>query len=200
MKSDLSIEYLPITLGIFLAINILAILNPIVKAETSSVSFKTLKGNHNFFDTNRILMVANIYPVSQSDSNQIVDFTFSPDSNIRVNETVTFYASSSIDDDKIMKYTWRFGDGSLTGSGKITSHVYAEPRDYYVFRLTVTCKDGLTYNVTKEPIKIGPVPPGVENDSTPPVANFSLADKTYQVYETITFNAERSSDYIGIAR
>jgi PKD repeat protein len=52
----------------------------------------------------------------------VAEFTYSPEMPHR-NETVTFDASASYDDEEIVSYKWDFGDGT-TGTGNITTHEY----------------------------------------------------------------------------
>jgi PKD repeat protein len=50
--------------------------------------------------------------------------------------TVDFDASSSTDDVGIGSYKWNFGDGK-SGSGKLVTHVYTAPNQFYTVTLTV---------------------------------------------------------------
>ena len=61
----------------------------------------------------------------------IADFVVNPNAG-----TVFCDASLSKDDVGIGSYSWNFGDGA-TGSGKLASHVYAMPNQFYPLTLTV---------------------------------------------------------------
>lgn len=50
--------------------------------------------------------------------------------------TVEYDASSSTDDVGIGSYKWNFGDGK-SGSGKLVTHVYSAPNQFYTVTLTV---------------------------------------------------------------
>jgi len=106
------------------------------------------KGNPSKSDvvtTNTTVMKENQPPIAS--------FTYSPQ-HPKVNENITFNASSSYDPDgTIVKYEWDFGDGSKA-EGKVVTHSYSKAGDYTV-TLTVTDDEGATNSTTK---KI-PVPP-----------------------------------------
>lgn len=74
----------------------------------------------------------------------VASFTFLPESPI-VNESVTFNASASYDQDGgIVSYKWDFGDGNITFvSFPTITHVYTFDGTFTV-NLTVTDNDGLT--------------------------------------------------------
>jgi len=77
----------------------------------------------------------------------VVSFTYKPP-NPRVNETVTFDASESYDQDgQIVSYNWNFGDGT-TGEGKIATHSYSKEGNYKV-TLTVVDNDGQSSSKSK---------------------------------------------------
>lgn len=89
----------------------------------------------------------------------IASFTYSPQ-HPKVNENITFDASSSYDSDgKIVKYEWDFGDGSIA-SGKIVTHTYSQPGTYTV-TLTVTDDDGLT-NTRSKQITVSSIHPSIK--------------------------------------
>jgi len=76
----------------------------------------------------------------------VVNFTFYPEP--RVNETVTFNASSSYDPDgSVINYTWEFGDNT-TASGVVVQHTYTVPGIYRV-TLHITDNDNLTTSISK---------------------------------------------------
>ncbi|MBC7790771.1 MAG: S8 family serine peptidase [Anaerolineae bacterium] len=61
----------------------------------------------------------------------VADFTAFPNAG-----TVDYDASPATDDFGIASYEWNFGDGT-TGKGKIITHVYANPDQFYNATLTV---------------------------------------------------------------
>lgn len=61
----------------------------------------------------------------------LADFTMFP-----LGGKVDFDGSPSTDDFGIGSWSWNFGDGQ-TGSGKLTSHTYAQPNQFYTVTLTV---------------------------------------------------------------
>ena len=74
----------------------------------------------------------------------IANFTYSP-SRPKINETVTFNASTSFDQDgTIVSYEWDFGDGT-TGTGEIATHQYVESE---VHQVTLTVTDDTASNDT----------------------------------------------------
>ncbi len=64
----------------------------------------------------------------------VAQFTFSPASGVKVNQTVTFDASGSYDPDgTVVEYLWNFGDGSWTStSTPTTQHIYRQIGQYLV--------------------------------------------------------------------
>jgi PKD repeat protein len=59
------------------------------------------------------------------------DFTAFPNAG-----TVQYDASLSTDDVGIGSYKWNFGDGT-SGTGKLVTHVYSAPNQFYTATLTV---------------------------------------------------------------
>jgi len=66
------------------------------------------------------------------------------DRTVNVGATVSFDASASSDNVGIVSYQWDFGDGT-TGTGKTTTHTYANPGTYTV---TLTVKDAANNSAT----------------------------------------------------
>ena len=88
------------------------------------------------------------YPLMQPFENYVTptkpvaSFTYYPETP-RVNQIITFNASSSYDPDgMIVSYRWEFGDGSV-GYGMTVTHAYSQPGTYMV-NLTVTDNDELS--------------------------------------------------------
>jgi len=81
-------------------------------------------------------------------------FTYSPESS-KVDEVVTFNASSSYDSDgEIVKFEWNFDDGNVTAVNNATTvitHTFAAAGTYMV-TLNVTDNDGLTNTNTQSAI------------------------------------------------
>ena len=71
-----------------------------------------------------------------------------PDTQARINENITFNASTSTDDKPLLDlgFHWDFGDGD-SSLARVTSHKYAGPGTYIV-KLTVTDTDGAFDNTT----------------------------------------------------
>ncbi|MEO8199567.1 MAG: S8 family serine peptidase [Gemmatimonadota bacterium] len=61
----------------------------------------------------------------------LADFTAAP-----LGGTVDFDGSASTDDFGIGSWSWNFGDGK-SGNGKLVSHTYAQPNQFYTVTLTV---------------------------------------------------------------
>jgi KaiC/GvpD/RAD55 family RecA-like ATPase/PKD repeat protein len=107
-------------------------------------------------------------------------FTYSPET-LRVNETVTFNASTSYDPDgNIVSYIWDYGDG-FNETGMIVKHAYTMEGNYTV-TLTVTDDDGFTDSYSKL-LKI----------TSYPVAAFTYSPSSPLVNHTVTFNASSST-------
>ncbi|UCC92997.1 MAG: PQQ-binding-like beta-propeller repeat protein [Thermoplasmata archaeon] len=71
-----------------------------------------------------------------------------PDSQFRINQSITFDGSNSTDDKELpdTSFRWDFGDGNIS-LARITTHRYAEEGQYNVL-LTVTDIDGESDNAT----------------------------------------------------
>jgi len=112
-------------------------------------------------------------------------FTYSPEKP-KINQTVTFDASYSMDvDGKIVSYKWNFGDGKI-GEGKIITHSYSSAGDYEV-TLTVIDDKGSMDNTTKTVI-VG---------NKPPIASFTFIPLHPFLDQKITFDASNSTDLDG---
>ena len=100
------------------------------------------------------------FTVSVENQPPVVSFTYSPQ-HPKVNENITFNASSSYDPDgTIVKYEWDFGDGNITNTThEIINHSYSEAGSYNV-TLTVTDDKGAKNSTTKM-ITVMPAPPSV---------------------------------------
>jgi PKD repeat protein len=124
-------------------------------------------------------------------------FTYSPSVPI-VFETVEFDASLSYDPDGVItSYFWDFGDGNtgIREDNDWYNHAYEATGTYQVI-LKVTDNDGLSaISESAITVKEG----GVNGeDLTSPEAIMETSVKTPKIGETVTFNAERSNDNVGI--
>jgi parallel beta-helix repeat protein len=112
------------------------------------------------------------YPLANEFEYPVALFTFSP-SMVKVNESITFDASSSWDlDGSIVKYEWDFGDGEID-YGEIITHAY-DKEGKYVVKLTVTDDDGHE-DVYPEVTR----PPQIIVDSTPPTIEWEKPIEGY---------------------
>jgi len=94
--------------------------------------------------TQQTITVSEAAPENQDPS---ASFSASP-SDPTVDESVSFDASGSSDDDgSIASYEWDFGDGA-TASGETVTHTFTASGDYNV-ELTVTDDDGATDTTTQ---------------------------------------------------
>ncbi|MFB6285008.1 MAG: PKD domain-containing protein [Candidatus Bipolaricaulia bacterium] len=110
------------------------------------------------------------------------DFSHSP-SEPNVNESVTFDASESSDEDgEIAEYNWTFPDGS-TAQGQQVEHQFAEPGEREV-ELEVIDNNDTSATAT--------VTVNVQNQS--PKANVQHSPESPNVNETVTLDASGSSD------
>lgn len=116
-------------------------------------------------------------------------FTYSPLLH-RVNDTITFDASSSSDPDgSIVSYAWDFGDGAVkTLADPIATHVYVVAGTYTV-SLTVTDNDGLEDAV----MDLLYVESGQPKPS-PPIAIFHYSPPWPLANQTVVFDASYSYD------
>jgi len=80
------------------------------------------------------------------------------DITVYVDKVVTFDASGSTDNVGIVSYEWNFGDGT-TGTGKTTTHTYANPGPYTV---TLIVKDAAGNSATHALTVTVLSPPSVE--------------------------------------
>jgi PKD repeat protein len=109
----------------------------------------------------------------------VADFTYSPN-RPKINETVTFNASTSYDQNgTIVSYEWDFGDGT-TGTGEIATHQYLESGVHQV-DLTVTdnTANNDTYTSNVE----------VKYTNDIKLTNVKLSTKEVTAGETVTINA-----------
>jgi len=114
------------------------------------------------------------------------------ETTVEINQTVTFNASASTDDDRIDYYFFDFGDGTNSSwtTLPIVTHKYASEGVYnatliVMDNLGVTSLDGDLIYVTIIVL-------------APPIANFSYTPGHPLIDETIIFNASASYDPDGI--
>lgn len=109
------------------------------------------------------------------------DFAISPE-RPEVLGTVVFDASDPNFDSRIVRYSWRFGDGS-SGSGRVAQHAYDEPGVYAV-TLTVTDHSGAVGSRTKA-VEVGA--------GTGPTAAFVFSPSEPLPNADVFFNAVQSA-------
>jgi KaiC/GvpD/RAD55 family RecA-like ATPase/PKD repeat protein len=110
----------------------------------------------------------------------IASFIYWPEKP-KVNETITFNASSSYAPDGVIeKYEWRFGDGA-NATGTVVNHAY-NSTGIYIVTLKVTDNHG-TIDSKNEPISV----------SKCPIASFEYQPINPVVGEVVTFNASTST-------
>ena len=97
--------------------------------------------------------------------------------------TVTFDASGSTDDGKIVDYEWTFDGVASTTRGACCDHTFRAPRTREV-ALTVTDNDGNAASTHLD----------VVVSNSPPVASFFLSSDAPILNERVTFNASGSYD------
>ncbi|MGM0592396.1 MAG: PKD domain-containing protein [Halobacteriota archaeon] len=106
------------------------------------------------------------------------------DRTVDAGALVSFDASESTDNDKLVAYWWDFGDGETT-NGATATHTYASPGTYTV-RLTVSDasrnRDADIATVTV-----------VANESTGPTADAGV-DVQVREHETVAFDGSNSTD------
>lgn len=82
-------------------------------------------------------------------------------------------AGASTDDDKVVSYAWRWGDGAVSSSNTVTAnHQYAAAGNF-IIQLTVADSAGLTA-ITSRAALISPTDP--EKPPTPPVDTVTVAE------------------------
>ncbi len=134
----------------------------------------TVTDSEGLSDTQALLIVVGKAPIAA--------FTYSP-AFPKVDETVTFNASSSYDPNGfVANYTWNFGDGNITTTTNPTiTHAYSATGAYTVI-LTITDNDGYT-DVAASPLTLGT-----------PQASFAYSPVNPIAEQLITFNASSSYD------
>jgi PKD repeat protein len=109
--------------------------------------------------------------------------------SVKVGETITLDASSSVSLNPIIHYEWNFGDGT-GATGRTVSHIYQQP-GHYTIRLTVVAQNGLRSSAY--------LPVRVDSNLTPlaPVARIK-APGVAEVGEQMVFDAGDSTTYSDI--
>ncbi|WP_132058244.1 PKD domain-containing protein [Halorussus amylolyticus] len=115
--------------------------------------------------------------------------TASVPESVEFNETVEVEGSAS-DPSGIASYEWDFGDGT-TAEGEDASHVYESPGNYTV-TLTATDRGG---HVNRTAAQVTVEAP----DTTPPTARLTVGENETAVGDSVTFDANNSTDDEGIA-
>jgi len=92
-------------------------------------------------------------------------------------------ASSDVDVDDVLTYSWDFGDGN-TGSGVTTTHTYLAEG---VYTATLTVSDGIESSTATATITVGAV-------NTAPVASFIATPTSGDAPLLVSFDASASSD------
>lgn len=110
------------------------------------------------------------------------EFTFNPE-NPLVGEEITFNASKSYDDGKIVSYIWDFGDGEK-GNGMVVTHIYTQPGTYRV-TLTVVDDDNLISSISKN---VTVLPKQIILNTTYPIIVKPGENVTITIPENITAN------------
>lgn len=105
------------------------------------------------------------------------EFTCSP-RNARVNEAVTFNASSSSDPNAtIVNYTWDFGDGNITTISKpLMSHAYSSSGNYTV---TLNVTDSFAQSNTTSAQVIVIFPTDINMDNTVNIIDITIVAAAY---------------------
>jgi PKD repeat protein len=110
----------------------------------------------------------------------VPDFSFSPE-RPQVLDSVLFDASDAVLDDRLVAYSWNFGDGS-TGSGRTTQHQYRKAGTFSV-----------TLRVTDHTGAVGSRAKSVQVEaSTAPTAAFVFSPSEPEPNVDVFFNAVQS--------
>jgi parallel beta-helix repeat protein len=80
------------------------------------------------------------------------------DKTVNVGATVTFDASGSSDNVGVVSYEWNFGDGT-TGTGKTTTHTYANAETYTVILTVKDAADNSATNSITVTVRSAEAPP-----------------------------------------
>ena len=130
-------------------------------------------------------------PTYTTDEPPITSFTVSPEMG-EAPIVMTFDASGSADSDgSIVKYEWRFGDGSI-GTGVIADHTYTSVGTYTA-RLTITDNDGNQDTASRE-VQVLSSSAAVINA---PAASFNASPVSGNAPLVVEFDASDSSDSDG---
>ena len=121
--------------------------------------------------------------VSVANAPPEADFTWTPP-HPAAKQRVTFTAEATDPDpgDRVVAYTWDFGDGTA-GEGEEVVHVFEEPGSYEV-KLTVTDTHGASTDVRKT-VTVG-------DNRTPTITSLSFTPTNPEVGSSVTFNAVAS--------
>lgn len=113
----------------------------------------------------------------------IASFVTTPAAPIANSPTVfDASASTTTAPSQIVSYSWNFGDGTPTATGRVSTHTYASAGTY-IASLTVTDDRDLAGSTTRS-IVVGA--------GALPVVSFSFSPTTPQVAQLVSFNADAS--------
>lgn len=112
--------------------------NGLVDNQTYAVEVTAIDGagQQSTASTSPLIRIDDTPPIARTGGNK----------SVTTDDTVTFDASSSVDNVEIRSYSWDFG-GNTTGSGELVAHTYSSTGTYTV-ALTVTDTAGNTNTTT----------------------------------------------------
>ncbi len=121
----------------------------------------------------------------EANSPPTANFVFLP-SSPKINQTISFDASSSTDDGEIVSYQWNFGDNT-TATGRVTTHQYGT-KDTYIVTLTVTDNGGASDTFSRQ-VDV--------TKGASPVAKIQHSPTSPHTGDLVSFNGYDSTDSDG---